>query len=210
MAQKKLPADYRKNFGAVKGRIEYEKDLRASKKTTKKKTTGAKKMPAKKKPTKRKRAKKAAGKAVAKLRYRTREVKPAGLIMNALIGAFGALGSSYLVNKIPMLNEQNKWVKAGAQAAVGVSALYFMPKKLSKAKPLAVGAVMGGAMTAVKSVTNMEVLAGGDDLSDGEIKALLDNGVIRRTSSMNGPTRLAGPVRMDGPAKMKANAGFVI
>lgn len=155
-------------------------------------------------PKKRRNYKGAAKKAVAKVRYRTKELKPVELLIRSLIAAGGGVVSSLLVNNTPFIKGLDPKLKSGAQMAIGFGSLYFIPKKYRLLKFLGVGSFTAGTFGLVQKLSKLEVLAGEAELTEEEIQALLSAGYLSGPADMNA---LSGPAdlgRSVNPAFMGA------
>ncbi len=193
-----LPKKYFKLYpGNLKGAwAAYRKDLAArksGKKVAARKTV--RKKVGTKMATRKKTVRKATRAVATRVRYRTRQLKPVEMLIRALIGAFGGIGSSWAVNNSPFIKDLDPMVKSGVQLASGLGLLYFLPKKFEMFKYVGTGSFIAGVYGGAQKITGMPVLAGNSSLSNEEIQALLGSGY------MNGPADMA---RLNGPAKMGA------
>ena len=169
MATKGLPKKYAK-LGFAKGWKAYKASKRKVKKKAKKTVKKVAKKKVAKKPATKKRkvsrtrkviktikkgvkkmAKRRRKKAVAKSRRRRRVNVLGNRTMNALVngGIIGgtAVGSTWLVNMIPMVREQASWIKALVQAGIGVGGMTFS-KQLMVKKAFS-GFIAGAAISLV-------------------------------------------------------------
>jgi hypothetical protein len=194
---KKYPGNLKKAWAAFRADSKTKKSSR--KKIVSKKRTittkGAATMPKKKR-----NYKAAAKKAAAKIRYRTKEVKPVQMLIRALIAAAGGITTSVAVNKAPFVKGLDPKLKSGAQMAAGLAALYLLPKKFDFLKYLGVGAFTAGTFGLVQKISQLEVLAGDAELSEQEIQALLSAGYL------SGPAEMG---RLSGPADLGRNPAFM-
>lgn len=128
--------------------------------------------------------------------------KPGQVVVGAMEAAAGAVVTSVAVNKLPVIKDQSRLVKAGAQGALGIAAVLFLRNRHVKA--LGAGAVIAAAMSAAKTLFNVEPLAGPSagsrTLTPSEM-ALLTSG------QMNIPLRQDGRMAMP-MSQSTANAGF--
>ncbi len=185
------------------------------KKTTKKKTV--KKV--NKKSTKRsgvamankkKAVKKYASKAVTKIKYRNKKVKPLDLLINALLASAGGIVSSLAINKLPMLKSLDPLAKSGIQIGTGLALLYFGPDKFKLVKLAGTGTVMAGTFGLVQKTTKQDVLAGEEELTQAEINALIGAGVLNGPEVMralNGPAMMSN--QMDGNPALMGNPAMM-
>jgi len=191
-----LPKKYFKMFPGNLKRAwaKYRADLKARGSAKKKKVSnsGGSQMA-----TRRRRAKRvvrrASSRAATRVRYRTRELKPAQMLVAALIAAGGGLGSTLVVNNTPVVKGLDPKLKSLSQIAAGVLALYMLPIKHKVVKAAGAGAVTAGVFGLVQKLSNMDVLAGESaELTNEEIQALMSAGYL------SGPAQMAGPRDMMG------------
>lgn len=147
-------------------------------------------------------AKKGRKRAAAKAAFRKvkagMETRPGKVATMAVVATAGAVGSSFIVNKTPVIKDQGRTVKALLQGGVGLAAIFFVRNRHIKA--LGAGAVIAGVMGAAKELLKVEPLAG-----PGGRRVLSPSEMQRITGGMSMPL----PGGMNAPlSTAPSNAGF--
>lgn len=127
------------------------------------------------------------------------DTRPGKMIVFAGEATAGAILSSLLVNKAPVVREQGRMVKSLSQGGLGLLAILFVKNRHAKA--LGAGAVIAAVMGAAKEVFKVEPLAGPGGrrvLTPSEMSRITGNG------SMGIPLEKMGVPLSAAPA----NAGF--
>lgn len=126
------------------------------------------------------------------------DTRPGKVVTMAVVATGGAVASSFVVNKTPLLKDQNRTVKALLQGGLGLAAIFFVRNRHVKA--LGAGAVIAAAMGAAKELLKVEPLAG-----PGGRRTLTPSEMARITGGMNMPL----PGGMNAPmSTAPGNAGF--
>ncbi len=86
------------------------------------------------------------------------DTKPGKVVMAALEATGGAVVTSMVVNKVPVIRDQGRTVKSLAQGGAGLAAIMFVRNRHVKA--LGAGAVIAAIMGLVKETLKLEPLAG--------------------------------------------------
>lgn len=86
------------------------------------------------------------------------ETRPGKLLTVAAEATAGAVASSFIVNKAPVIRDQGRGVKSMAQAGVGLAAVMFVRNR--HVKSLGAGAVIAALMGMAKEFLKVEPLAG--------------------------------------------------
>jgi len=86
------------------------------------------------------------------------DTKPGKVVMAALEATGGAVVTSMVVNKVPVIRDQGRTVKSLVQGGTGLAAIMFVRNRHVKA--LGAGAVIAAIMGLVKETLKLEPLAG--------------------------------------------------
>lgn len=119
--------------------------------------------------------------------------------------AAGAVVSSMVVNRGPIIKDQGKMVKSGVQAVMGILAIRFFRNPHLKA--VGAGAVVSAVMGLAKDILKVEPLAGpggSRSLSPGDLAAL-SRGLGIPIEQMGIPLQngMSGSVAMTAPTGFK-------
>ena len=135
--------------------------------------------------------------------------RPGQIMLMAVEASAGAVVTSLIVNKAPVISKQSKTVKSLVQAVVGVSAVMFLKNK--HAKSAGAGAVIAAVMSMAKEYLKVEPLAGPSmgarTLSPSELNRLTGMGMPLNGSMgipLNGSM---GANTADAPASAGFNRG---
>lgn len=132
--------------------------------------------------------------------------RPGQILMMAGTATAGALGTSMAINavfnNIDSLKTKSAGWKSGAQFALGLLGVYFGKKRWIK--NLGAGAVLGGVLGGVKSVTGVDPLAGPSagrpTISPEQLRRLIASGgrmnipANVRTMNMPANVTMRGPI----------------
>lgn len=199
MARKGLPKKYAK-MGFKKGWKAYKMAKGATKRAYKKVAGKVKRKSTKKviKRTTKKRVYRMAGKKKSPVRRRKSSMMTNrtinALINGATIGGT-AIASTLAVNKIPVIRDQNSWVKAAAQAGSGILGILF--SKNLMAKKAWSGVVAGALMSVVLPLLpeGMRVFGAARNLSSAELAELQTMGrpfsIAQSSQSMGRPVNVS-------------------
>jgi len=205
-----LPSAIIKKYGMTKKAWAVYRALKGKKKARRVKRVKVEKArrvaapkPKEEKPmAKRKRGVRRTARRVARRAKAAMDTRPGKVVVAAFEAAAGAVGTSLIVNKTPVIRDQGRMVKSGAQGAVGLAAIMFVRNKHVKA--LGAGAVIAAAMGLVRELFKVEPMAGPSAGS----RTLTPSEMARLTSGqMNLPLNADG--RMSMPlSNASSNAGF--
>lgn len=122
------------------------------------------------------------------------ETRPGKVATMAVTAAAGAVASSLIVNKTPVIRDQGRAAKALLQGGVGLAAILFVRNR--HIKSLGAGAVIASVMGAAREFLKVEPLAGPSAgsrmLSPSEMRALTSGQMaMPYPGSMNAPLETA-------------------
>lgn len=141
-----------------------------------------------------------------------REIKDALTML--LVGAGGAIVTSWIVNYTPIIKTASPVVRSLVQGGAGAAGVLFTPGKYRIARYACMGAAWAGVLGGVERATKMKTLAGNPEgtLSKAEIQRLQSMGAIpimngpATMRNMNGPVTFRRP--MSGAARPSMMGGF--
>jgi len=127
---------------------------------------------------------------------------------SALVGG-SAITSTLLVNKLPMIGSLPRWGRAATQAAIGLLALWFIPKKQKIAMRIAAGMPVGAAINLMLPYFPGTFLSGGRrPMTKDEISALtMGVPYSSKSSSMGIPYSTKSNNAMGIPVKISGANG---
>lgn len=97
------------------------------------------------------------------------------IVDGAIVGG-GAVGSTFALNMMPWVKEQNAWIKALIQAAVGVLGIGVF--KNAQVKKLMAGSIAGGAISMIIPLMPESFrFAGGREFTESELSELQNMGI---------------------------------
>ena len=215
----KLPKRYIKKYGiSAKAWREYRKGTlsggakkkkkavkkkavkKAVRKTTTKKRTLTKSVRGNimaKKRTYKKRKKSKSKRVGAPRAMRLISGKTVNAITDGVLVGGGAVGSTFALNMIPFVKEQNAWIKAAIQAGVGVLGMGMF--KNAYVKKLMAGSVAGAAISMIIPLMPESFkFAGGREFTEDELLELQQMGIPVSISDPDDDT-LSGPVTIMDP-----------
>lgn len=125
--------------------------------------------------------------------------RPGQIMAMAATAAAGGVGTSFIVNKAPVIRDQSRLVKSAVQGTLGIVAIMFLRNKMVKS--LGAGAVIAAAMGAAQEILKVQALAG--PTAGG--RTLTPSEMARITGGMGMPFPGTMAVPMSAAP---ANAGF--